>query len=125
MIFKYCLYLRRMKNRIIHNSLFQQRFTLLMALLFCLFISSVEYMPQDGEIAKTEHSSENPDQTFFNVAVDAVVPFVLHVADTVFYLIYQVFSFEFNLPIHQAVSAFYPNHLIEILFERIISTQGP
>ena len=114
-----------MKPGIIHNSLFQQRFTLVMALLLCLFISSVEYMPQEGEIAKTEHSSENPDQSFLNVAVDAVVPFILHVADTVFYLIYHVFSFEFKLPTHQAVSAFYPNHLVEILFERIISTQGP
>lgn len=114
-----------MKNRIIHNSLFQQRFTLLMALLFCLFISSVEYLPQEGEIAKAEQSTENPDQTFLNVAVDAIVPFVLHVANTVFYLIHQLFNFEVNLPTHQAVSAFSPNHFIEILFERIISTLGP
>lgn len=113
-----------MKNRIIHNSLFQQRFTLLMALLFCLFISSVEYVPQD-DIAKTEQASENQDQTFISVAVDAVVPFVLHVADTVLYLIYQIFSFELKIPSLQAVSAFFPNQLVEILFERIISTKGP
>jgi hypothetical protein len=113
------------KNRIIHNSLFQQRFTLLMALLFCLFISSVEYVPQDGAAPKTEQSSENPDQTFISVAVDAVVPFVLHVADTVLYLIYQIFSFELKIPSLQAVSAFIPNQLVEILFTRIISTKGP
>jgi hypothetical protein len=114
-----------MKKSTIHSKLFQQRFSLLMALLFCLFISSVEYVPQQGEIAKTEQSSENPDQTFLNVAVDAVVPFVVHVADTVFYLIHHIFSFEFQLPTLQAVSAFYPNQLVEILFERIISTKGP
>jgi hypothetical protein len=54
-----------------------------------------------------------------------VVPFVVNVADTVFYLIHQVFSFEFKLPLHQSVSALYPNQLVEILFERIISTKGP
>lgn len=114
-----------MKNRIIHSNLFQQRFTLMMALLFCLFISSVEYVPQNGETSKTEQASKNQDQTFINVAVDAVVPFILHVADTVLYLIYQVFSFEFEIPSLQAVSAYYPNQLVEILFERIISTKGP
>ncbi|WP_332912946.1 hypothetical protein [Algoriphagus boritolerans] len=36
---------------------------------------------------------------FLSVAVDAVVPFVLHVANTVLYLIYQLFSFELKLPI--------------------------
>lgn len=114
-----------MKNRIIHNSLFQQRFTLLMALLFCLFISSIEYVPQDVDSAKTEQSSDNQDQSFISVAVDAVVPFVLHVANSVLYLIYQIFTFEFKIPSLQAVSAFYPNQLVEILFERIISTKGP
>ncbi len=114
-----------MKKTTIHSKTFQERFTLLMALLFCLFISSVEYVPQESEITKTEQHSENPDQTFLNVAVDAVVPFVLHVADTVLYLIYHIFSFELQLPTLQAVSAFYPNQLVEILFERIISTKGP
>lgn len=114
-----------MKNRVIHSSLFQQRFTLLMAVLFCLFISSVEYLPQEGNSIQTEQSSDNQDQTFISVAVDAVVPFVLHVANTVFYLIYQIFSLEFKIPSLQAVSAFYPNQLVEILFERIISTKGP
>jgi hypothetical protein len=96
-----------------------------MAILFCLFISSVEYVPQEGGAVKTEQSSDNQDQTFVSIAVDAVVPFVLHVANSVLYLIYQIFTFEFKIPILQAVSAFYPNQLVEILFERIISTKGP
>jgi hypothetical protein len=114
-----------MKNRILHSNLFQQRFTLMMALLFCLFISSVEYIPQDIDSAKSEQSSENQDQTFISVAVDAVVPFVLHVSHTVLNLIYQIFSFKFEIPSLQAVSVIYPNQLVEILFERIISTKGP
>ncbi len=125
MNFKYYLYLRRMKTRVIHNSLFQQRFTLLMALLLCLFVSSVEYLPQEGKVDHTEHSSDHPDQTFLNVAVDAVVPFIVHVANTVLYLIYHVFSFEFKVPTTQSISASIPNQLVEILFERIISTKGP
>ncbi len=114
-----------MKTRETHNSLFQQRFTLLMALLFCVFVSGLEYLPQEGETGHTEQTAENPSQTFLNVAVDAVVPFVLHIADTVFYLIHQIFVFEFKLPIHRAVSVFSPNQLVEILFGRIISPQGP
>jgi hypothetical protein len=113
------------KTKTIHSSLFKQRFTLLMALLFCLFISSVEYVPQDRDLTKTEQSTENQNQSFISVAVDAVVPFVLHVADTVLILIYKIFSFDLKIPGLQAVSAFYPNQLVEILFERIISTKGP
>lgn len=114
-----------MKTRETHSSLFQQRFTLLMALLLCLFVSGVEYLPQEGGVDQTEQSSENPDQTFLNVAVDAVVPFVLHVSHTVMHLIYQIFSFEVKLPATPVIAASAPNELIEILFERIISPQGP
>ena len=114
-----------MKNKASYGNTFRQRFSVLMALLFCLFVSTIEYIPNHQDSSKTEQTSENPDQTFLDVAVDAVVPFVLHVADTVLYLIYQIFSFEFKMPVYQAISSFYPNQLIEILFERIISTQGP
>ncbi|GAB3228027.1 hypothetical protein J0A67_14755 [Algoriphagus aestuariicola] len=114
-----------MKTRETHSNLFQQRFTLLMALLLCLFVSGIEYLPQEASAEQTEHSEDHPDQTFLNVAVDAVVPFVLHVAHTVLHLIYQVFSFELKLPLAPAVAAIAPNNLVEILFERIISPQGP
>jgi hypothetical protein len=114
-----------MNNRIVTSNQVQQRFTLMMALLFCLFISSVEYVPQDIDTIKSEKSSESQDQTFISVAVDAVVPFVLQVSHTFLNLIYQVFSFEFEIPSLQAVSVFYPNQLVEILFEQIISTKGP
>lgn len=108
-----------------NSNLWKQRLTLVMAMLLCLFVSSVEYLPQDQEPAKTEQSSQNPDQTFLSVAVDAVVPFALQIGNLAMNLIYQVFQFDFKLPTHQAVSAFVSNQLIEILFERIISTKGP
>jgi hypothetical protein len=96
-----------------------------MALLLCLFVSSVEYLPQDHQVSQTEQNAQNPDQTFLSVAVDAVVPFAVQVGEITMHLIYQVFQFEFQLPKHHAVSAFIPNQLIEILFEQIISTQAP
>ncbi len=108
-----------------NSNLWKQRLTLVMAMLLCLFVSSVEYLPQDQEPVKNEQSSQNPDQTFLSVAVDAVVPFALQIGNLAMNLIYQLFQFEFKLPTHQAVSAFVPNQLIEILFERIISTKGP
>jgi hypothetical protein len=103
----------------------RQKFSVLIAMLFCLFVSGIEYIPQHQEANSSEQSTDNPDQTFLNIAVDAVVPFVIHVADTVLYLIYQVFSFELKIPEQQAISAPFSNQLIEILFERIISTKGP
>ncbi|GMQ28964.1 hypothetical protein [Algoriphagus confluentis] len=107
------------------SSLVKQRLTLLVVLILCFFISSVEYLPADTQKIHTEQGSENPDQTIISVALDAVVPFAVQVADTVLYLIYQIFSFELKLPTLQAVSASIPNSLVETLFERIISTKGP
>jgi hypothetical protein len=122
---KYCLYLPRMKSSKKINGFKKQRITLLLAVLFCLFISSVEYYPQAEGVTKTEQQSDHPGQTVVKLAVDAVVPFALHVVHTSFYLIYQIFSFEIKLPSLQVVDASIPISWVEILFERIISTKGP
>lgn len=127
--FNYYLYLRRMKSNNRNSNLFKQRITMALALLFCLFISSVEYIPESSSIVSQEqqdHQSEqDQNQTFLNVAVDAVVPFVVNVSHTVLYLIYQIKQ-ESNSSIHVETSTFlHPNQLVEILFERIISTKGP
>ncbi|MEN2281702.1 hypothetical protein AAGF08_06145 [Algoriphagus sp. SE2] len=118
-----------MKQRNRNSKLFQQRITMTLALLFCLFISSVEYIPDSVNSIKLEQqdapSDQDQHQTFLNVAVDAVVPFVVHVSHTALYLIYQIKQ-ESNLDFHVEVSTFsHPNQLLEILFERIISTKGP
>ena len=114
-----------MKTVQYNRNLWKQRLTLVMAIILCVFVSSLEYLPQGQEPVKSEQSSENPDQAFLSVAVDAVVPFALQIGHMAMALIYQIFQFDFELPSHQAVSTSITNQLIEILFERIISTQGP
>ena len=119
-----------MKSRNQHSKLFQQRITMVLALLFCLFISSVEYIPESIDTVSVEQQDANQadqdqNQTFLNVAVDAVVPFVVHVSHTVLYLIYQIENEE-KQGFHFETSTFpQSNQLVEILFERIISTKGP
>lgn len=123
------LYLRRMKATKRNSKLFQQRITVMLALLFCLFISSVEYVPENIEVVKVEKQDKKPsndqDQTFLNVAVDAVVPFVVHVSHSLLYLIQDIVRFDGSTFITESTSVFQPNQLAEILFERIISTKGP
>ena len=114
-----------MKTSSRNTYLIRQRITLLLAMLFCLLISGVEYFPHGEVSTKTEQNADNPEQTFLNVAVDAVVPFALQVMDTVFYFIYQLFSFELKLRSVPSISASIPQAWVEILFERIISTKGP
>ncbi|REG81093.1 hypothetical protein [Algoriphagus antarcticus] len=112
-----------------HSNLFQQRLTVMLALLLCLFISSVEYIPENGDVVKIEKQdnapSDDQNQTFLNVAVDAVVPFVVHVSQSTLYLIYKIVRSEGSTLITESTSVFQPNQLVEILFERIISTKGP
>lgn len=112
-----------------NSNLFQQRLTVMLALLLCLFISSVEYIPETGDVTKVEKqdnaSSNDQDQTFLNVAVDAVVPFVVHVSHSVLHLIYQAVQFDGPAFVTESTSVFRPNQLVEILFEQIISTKGP
>ena len=110
-----------MKNRKTTHSTSQQRFSWALVLLFCLFVSSIEFFPAANEQSRTEQS----DQSFLDVAVDAVIPFVLQVANTVFYLISQIFQVDFSLPLPQSGTVSFVNSLTEILFERIISPQGP
>lgn len=123
------LYLRRMKATKRNSNLFQQRLTVMLALLLCLFISSVEYVPENCETAKIEKqdkaSSNDQDQTFLNVAVDAVVPFIVHVSHNVLYFIQDIVRFDGSFFVAESTSVFQPNQLVEILFERIISTKGP
>jgi spore maturation protein SpmA len=114
-----------MKNRNTYHNTSQQRFSWALVVLFCLFVSSVEFFPVAPNQTRTEASSEQPDQSFLDVAVDAVVPFVLQVANTVFYLISKLFQVDFSLPLPQVGTIEFVNSLTEILFERIISPQGP
>lgn len=112
-----------------NSNLFQQRLTVVLALLLCMFISSVEYLPENTAVVKVENqdntASSEQNKTFLNVALDAVVPFVVNVVHNTFYLIYEFIRFEGATFITESTSVFHPNQLVEILFERIISTKGP
>lgn len=118
-----------MKHTKPQNNLIQQRITVLLALLFCMFISSVEYIPTGDTISKIENQQQNADsdqgKTFLDVAVDAVVPFAVHVSQSVLYFIYEIVRFKGSILLTESTSIFQPNQLVEILFERIISTKGP
>jgi hypothetical protein len=85
------------------------------------------------EVAQVEVNQEqNPsdddsaeNETFFNAAVDAVVPFVFVTVDHAFHLIYEIVGFEtVNYTAGPIVSK-YQSHFSEILLERIISTNAP
>ena len=93
-----------MKNRNTYYSTSKQRFSWALVLFFCLFVSSIEYFPSEGKQSRTEQSSEKPGQSFLDVAVDAVVPFALEVANTVFYLISQLFRVDFLVHLPQVAA---------------------
>ncbi len=125
MSFKYWLYLRKMKNRKPNSRLFQQRITVMLALLLCFFISSVEYSSLEESIQVEQQADADSHDTFLNVAVDAVVPFAVQVSQSVFYLIYEIISFEPASFVAETVQIPELNQLGDILFTRIISTKGP
>ncbi|MHA7129604.1 hypothetical protein [Algoriphagus namhaensis] len=111
-----------------NRNLLRQRLSVALALLFCMFFSSLEYSGQEILDIKKEYSSENSEnenQTFLSVAVDAVVPFALQITQTVFHLIYQILNFEGQTYSFQAPAIGYTASLGEVFFERIISPQGP
>lgn len=118
-----------MKQTKSQSNLLQQRITIMLALLFCMLISSVEYVPTVDSISKIEKQQQeadsNQNQTFLSVAVDAVVPFVVHVSQSVLYFIYETVQFKGTIFLTESIRIFQPNQLTEILFERIISTKGP
>lgn len=115
-----------------NNTLFKQRITLVMVMFFCMLVSGMEYFPnlsQDDNTEKRDTSSEKDgtqkNQTFLDVAVDAVVPFVTTIGSQVYYIIYEIINFEepgASLALSQAVIDL---EFREILFERIISTNAP
>lgn len=117
-----------MKQRTPNNKLVRQRLSVGLALLLCLFFSHLDYLGQavqDTGIEQQGDSSDDREQTFLSVAVDAVVPFALQVTQTIFHLIYQVLDFDqqnFSIDIP---SVGYAASLGEVFFERIISPQGP
>ncbi|MGM0943754.1 MAG: hypothetical protein ACQEW9_01145 [Bacteroidota bacterium] len=108
-----------------NNKLIQQRLMVVLALLFCFFVSSVEYTGYEESLHSEQQTPADTQDTFLSVAVDAVVPFALEVTQTAFYLIYEIVNFEPRSFAEDLVELFDYNQHVQILFERIISTKGP
>ncbi|MFC3416356.1 hypothetical protein [Algoriphagus hitonicola] len=108
-----------------HSKLVQQRLMVVLALLLCFFVSSVEYTGFEDAVSTEQQNSPDTAETFLSVAVDAVVPFALEVTHTAFYLIYEIINFEPSSYVADIIEIFDYNQHVQILFERIISTKGP
>ena len=113
-------------------NLWKQRVTLILTMLFCMLVAGTEYLPQhvqeDSSVNKqqsnnTDQSSDN--QTFLNIAIDAVVPFVTVLSQQVFYLIYENLVFERPTVSDLGISLPVNLPYWEILLERIISPNAP
>lgn len=125
-----------MERRQTTTSTGRQRFSLLMVLLFCSFVSVSEFavrLSADSDLIHLQfdgHGDESTDdpgeeQAYIHAAIDAVVPFALVVVDHAYQLIYEV-SVAGNPPLNFDAGAPPPfNRLFEILFEQIISVNAP
>lgn len=115
-----------------HINVWKQRVSLILVLAFCMLVTGAEFIhthsldnPQDQKEYNENQGSQSENQTFLNVAVDAVVPFVTSVGQQIFYLIYEHIKIE-KVNLVGAVTDL-PIHLPywEILLERIISPNAP
>jgi len=103
----------------------------MLVVFFCMLISGSERFinfstadsPVKMEQKAGDHSSD--EQTFVNVAVDAVVPFATTIAQNAFYLIYEILGFETEKFTYEETTSQYTSHFLEILLTRIISPNAP
>lgn len=126
------LYLLPVRKNSKHIGIWKQRTTLLLVLFFCMLISGFEYLPQQVLDSRNSQKELNKDasdqtenQTYLNIAVNAVVPFVTVIGQQVFYLIFE--SINFEKPSVSGPDISLPLNLPfwEILLEQIISTNAP
>lgn len=127
--FLYLLPVRKQGN---HIDIWKQRASLVLVLFFCMLISGVEYLPQqemDGFQSKKELGHDPSDQTeqqsYLNVAVDAVVPFITVLGQQVFHLIFENIIFEKKNELGKDISLLFNLVYWEILLEQIISINAP
>jgi hypothetical protein len=124
------LYLPAVSKKRRHSAIWRQRATLLLVMFFCMLVSGVEYLPQPDakHLSSQQEQQQDPqdeNQTYLNIAVDAVVPFVTVIGQQILYLIYENISFD--KPVSSNLSFSLPTNIPywEILLERIISTNAP
>lgn len=119
-----------------YKGLMRERLTLLIVMLFCVFVSSSEIVvsldTQDQALElKLDLSSSDEDgpgedtQTFIHSSIDAVVPFVLYAFDFIYHFIYEIIIAEIPQTNFLLGAELEYNQLFKILFEQIISVNAP
>lgn len=114
----------------------RERLTLLIVMLFCVFVSSSEIVvsldSQDKSLeVKLDLSSTNDEspaednQTFIHSNIDAVVPFVLYAFDFIYHFIYEIIVAALPQTNFLLGTDLEYNQLFKILFEQIISVNAP
>ncbi|WP_245949519.1 hypothetical protein [Echinicola strongylocentroti] len=114
----------------------RERMSVLLVAICCFIISNSQYFlsttednPSDSDcIEYSQHSGDEDqhDQTFLDVATDAVVvPFASLVAESTMKLIYEIIGFEEQRALPQVTMARYPSHFLEILLEQIVAPNAP
>lgn len=132
------LYLQPMKLNRKNKGLMRQRLTLLIVMLFCVFVSSSEIVvsldSQDRalevklDLTSTNANDEGPaedNQTFIHSNIDAVVPFVLYAFDFIYNFIYEIIVAALPQTNFLLGAELEYNQLFKILFEQIISVNAP
>ncbi|GAB3002672.1 hypothetical protein [uncultured Cyclobacterium sp.] len=119
-----------------NKGLMRQRLTLLIVMLFCVFVSSSEIVvsldSQDRALeVKLDLNSTNDEgpaednQTFIHSNIDAVVPFVLYAFDFIYNFIYEIIVAALPQTNFLLGTELEYNQLFKILFEQIISVNAP
>ncbi|MEX2593999.1 MAG: hypothetical protein WD426_14585 [Anditalea sp.] len=113
-----------------NRDIIKERLTILLVFFFCFLISSSEYIIEDSQVEVnheqgTQDDDSDENETFYNAAVDAVVPFAFATVDHAFHLIYEIVGFETVIFTAGSIVSKYPSHFSEILLERIISINAP
>jgi hypothetical protein len=125
-----------MKKSRKNKGLIRERFTLLMVMLFCVFVASSEIVVSvdsnqtslDVQLDLSmdqEDDTSGDNTTFIHSDIDAVVPFVLYAFDFAYHFIYEIISEarpQTNFLIGNDIEY---NQLFKILFEQIISVNAP
>ncbi|WP_293015790.1 hypothetical protein [Mongoliibacter sp.] len=113
-------------------NIWKQRISLILVLAFCMLVTGAEFVQNtdtksnsDKKELSQNQKDNGENQTFLNVAVDAVVPFITVVGQQIFYLIYENLKIEKINVAGPALALPITLPYWEILLERIISPNAP
>ena len=119
-----------------NKGLMRQRLTLLIVMLFCVFVSSSEIvlsldskensLEEQLDLSSDKEDGESDDtRTFIHSSIDAVVPFVMYALDFAYHFIYEIIVADRPQTNFLLGTDLEYNQLFKILFEQIISVNAP